>query len=102
LSFVEIVGTFLEFLPKISDFIVAVIFPPLAVGILDGCSCSLLIDVILTILGWLPGVIYAFYVICRDGGRLGSGAGASAQPEKVNEQVIKEPVVGYNATEQRA
>ncbi|KAJ1301928.1 hypothetical protein OPQ81_000767 [Rhizoctonia solani] len=53
---------------KGSDIIlilVTIIFPPAAVAIMSGCSCDLLINLCLTILGYIPGHIHAFYLIWR-------------------------------------
>lgn len=44
--------------------LLAVIFPPLPVMIKSGiCSCDLLINICLCLLGWLPGMIHAWYII---------------------------------------
>jgi len=45
--------------------IVAIIFPPLAVAMITGCSCDLLINIALTILGVLPGHAHAFWIIYK-------------------------------------
>ncbi|KAG8775993.1 hypothetical protein FRC12_001137 [Ceratobasidium sp. 428] len=53
---------------KGSDIIlilVTILFPPAAVAIMSGCSCDLLINIALTILGYIPGHIHAFYLIWR-------------------------------------
>ncbi|CAS00380.1 Protein CBG27273 [Caenorhabditis briggsae] len=47
----------------IPKFICAVIFPPLGVFFETGCDCHLAICILLTILGYIPGIIYACYVI---------------------------------------
>ncbi|EPR73390.1 hypothetical protein ADIWIN_1420 [Winogradskyella psychrotolerans RS-3] len=36
--------------------------PPLAVFLKHGLGIEFLISLLLTLVGWLPGVIYAFYV----------------------------------------
>ncbi|KAI9799834.1 MAG: hypothetical protein M1825_004395 [Sarcosagium campestre] len=47
--------------------IIAIVFPPLAVWIKVGiCSIDSLINILLTTLGFLPGLIHAWYVIARD------------------------------------
>ena len=47
--------------------LLGVILPPLAVGFLRGwCGESFWICVILTILGYIPGVIYALYCVFTD------------------------------------
>lgn len=42
--------------------LLSIILPPLAVALTHGLGKNFLINVLLTILGWLPGVIHAFYV----------------------------------------
>jgi len=49
----------------ICKMIFAVIFPPLGVFLEKGCGVDLLINILLTILGWIPGVIHAFYIILK-------------------------------------
>ncbi|KAG2225895.1 hypothetical protein INT45_006591 [Circinella minor] len=49
----------------ICKFILAVVLPPLGVFAERGCTVDLLINVGLTILGWIPGVIHAFYIILK-------------------------------------
>lgn len=51
-----------------SDFfkiLFSIIFPPLGVLIETGLSKALLVNVLLTLLGFLPGVIHAVWVISR-------------------------------------
>ncbi|KAG8866741.1 plasma membrane proteolipid Pmp3, partial [Tulasnella sp. 331] len=51
-----------------SDFcliIIAIIFPPLAAFMITGCGCDLLINICLTLLGFIPGHIHAFWLIYR-------------------------------------
>ena len=43
--------------------------PPLGVFWQYGCSCEFLLSIILTCMGYLPGVIYACCVIATDDGR---------------------------------
>lgn len=50
----------------ILKFIAAVILPPLGVFLEKGvCDKDLLINILLTVLGWIPGVIHAFYIILK-------------------------------------
>ncbi|ORX89822.1 cation transport-related protein [Basidiobolus meristosporus CBS 931.73] len=49
----------------IFKFIFAVIFPPLGVLLERGCGVDLLINIGLTILGFIPGIIHAFYIILK-------------------------------------
>ncbi|EDO16907.1 hypothetical protein Kpol_1020p15 [Vanderwaltozyma polyspora DSM 70294] len=52
---------------SVSDFIlylVAIIFPPAAVVLRSGCcSIDFFINILLTILGFVPGMLHAFYYI---------------------------------------
>ncbi|KAG2106858.1 hypothetical protein BD769DRAFT_139578 [Suillus cothurnatus] len=53
---------------KASDvllILVAIIFPPAAAAFVTGCSCDLLINICLTILGYFPGHIHAFWLIYK-------------------------------------
>lgn len=43
----------------------AIILPPLGVFMERGCSSSLFINILLTILGYIPGIIHAVYIIMR-------------------------------------
>ncbi|KZO98654.1 UPF0057-domain-containing protein [Calocera viscosa TUFC12733] len=45
--------------------IVAILFPPAAAAFITGCSCDLLINICLTILGYIPGHIHAFWLIYK-------------------------------------
>lgn len=47
--------------------LIAVIFPPLPVCIKRGCcSCDFLINILLCMLGWIPGMIHAWYIILKE------------------------------------
>jgi uncharacterized membrane protein YqaE (UPF0057 family) len=46
----------------ICKIIFAIILPPLGVFLERGCGADFLINILLTILGWIPGVIHAMYV----------------------------------------
>jgi uncharacterized membrane protein YqaE (UPF0057 family) len=46
--------------------IVAVLLPPLAVLWKRGLGSSFVLSIILTILGYVPGLIYALYVVITD------------------------------------
>ena len=49
----------------ISSLILAILLPPLAVFLRFGLGQWFWITVALTILGWIPGVIFAFVMILR-------------------------------------
>ncbi|KAL1408757.1 hypothetical protein Q8F55_005570 [Vanrija albida] len=44
-------------------YVLAFFIPPLAVALRVGCGFEVLLDIALWILCWIPGVIYAFYII---------------------------------------
>ncbi|TGO41752.1 hypothetical protein BHYA_0017g00620 [Botrytis hyacinthi] len=46
-------------------YFVAIFIPPLAVFLKTLCGFDFLINICLTILGWIPGVIHAWYVISK-------------------------------------
>ncbi|KAG7531530.1 hypothetical protein FFLO_04270 [Filobasidium floriforme] len=45
--------------------LVAILFPPASVFFISGCGCDLLINILLTALGYIPGHIHAFYLIYK-------------------------------------
>ncbi|CDZ98515.1 upf0057-domain-containing partial [Phaffia rhodozyma] len=45
--------------------LVAILFPPAAAAFVTGCSCDLLINILLTALGYIPGHIHAFWLIYK-------------------------------------
>ncbi|KAI8645866.1 hypothetical protein BD408DRAFT_337881 [Parasitella parasitica] len=49
----------------ICKFVLAVVFPPLGVFGERGCGSDLLINIILTCLGWIPGIVHAIYIIFK-------------------------------------
>ncbi|KAK0636696.1 hypothetical protein B0T17DRAFT_483838 [Bombardia bombarda] len=46
-------------------YFLAIFLPPLAVFFKRGCVADTWINIGLSILGWLPGVIHAWYIISR-------------------------------------
>ncbi|KAL2438344.1 hypothetical protein ABEF95_007310 [Exophiala dermatitidis] len=47
--------------------LIAILFPPIAVWIKSGiCSCDSLINILLCMLGYLPGLLHAWYIIARN------------------------------------
>ncbi|KAL3840666.1 hypothetical protein ACJIZ3_025257 [Penstemon smallii] len=46
------------------EILLAIMLPPLGVFLRNGCcSCEFFICVLLTLLGYIPGIIYAVYAI---------------------------------------
>ncbi|KAI9229324.1 MAG: hypothetical protein DHS80DRAFT_14141 [Piptocephalis tieghemiana] len=49
----------------ILKIIAAVLLPPLGVLLERGCGADLCINILLTILGYIPGIIHALYIILK-------------------------------------
>ncbi|XP_009799132.1 hydrophobic protein RCI2B-like [Nicotiana sylvestris] len=47
------------------DILLAIILPPLGVFLKFGCKCEFWICCLLTLFGWLPGIIYAIWVLTK-------------------------------------
>lgn len=47
---------------SILTIILNILLPPLAVFLKHGLGSTFLVSILLTLIGWLPGVIHAFYV----------------------------------------
>ncbi|KAK7838357.1 hydrophobic protein rci2b [Quercus suber] len=47
------------------DIILAIILPPLGVFLKFGCRVEFWICLLLTILGYIPGILYALYIITK-------------------------------------
>lgn len=45
--------------------IVAIVLPPLAVAVKEQLGAQFWINLALTLIGWLPGVIHALYIVLR-------------------------------------
>jgi uncharacterized membrane protein YqaE (UPF0057 family) len=52
-------------LSDLFKIVLAVILPPLGVLIETGLSKHLLLNLLLTMLGFIPGIIHAVYIIAR-------------------------------------
>lgn len=46
--------------------IIAILLPPLAVGLKRGVGGALLLNIILTLIFWLPGLLHAVYVVLQN------------------------------------
>jgi uncharacterized membrane protein YqaE (UPF0057 family) len=51
--------------PEVVLYILAVVLPPLAVGLYTNWGEPTLWNLLFTILMWLPGVIHAFYILLK-------------------------------------
>ncbi|KAG9290302.1 hypothetical protein G9A89_007033 [Geosiphon pyriformis] len=47
------------------EILVAILFPPAAVLMVAGCGADFCINIGLTILGYIPGHIHAFYILYK-------------------------------------
>ena len=50
---------------KLLMVIIAILLPPVAVGIKKGIGLALVINIILTFCLWLPGFIHALWVVLK-------------------------------------
>ncbi|KZT26303.1 plasma membrane proteolipid 3 [Neolentinus lepideus HHB14362 ss-1] len=49
----------------LSQIFFAIFVPPIGVFLERGCGADLLINILLTILGYIPGIIHALYIILK-------------------------------------
>ncbi len=59
---------------KILRFLLALLVPPLGVFLTVGVGPTLVINILLTLLGWLPGSIHALWVVAKREEAFNSGA----------------------------
>lgn len=45
--------------------ILTILLPPVAVLIKEGLGLQFLLNLLLTLIGWLPGVVHAFWLLSR-------------------------------------
>jgi uncharacterized membrane protein YqaE (UPF0057 family) len=50
---------------KLIRFLLGVLLPPVGVFLTYGLGTTLFINVLLTLLGWVPGVIHAIWAIAK-------------------------------------
>lgn len=50
---------------KLLLVIIAILLPPLAVGLKEGVGGQLLLNILLCIFFWLPGLVHALYIVLR-------------------------------------
>ncbi|MBW4581706.1 MAG: YqaE/Pmp3 family membrane protein [Tildeniella nuda ZEHNDER 1965/U140] len=46
-------------------YVLAVVLPPVGVFLTYGLSSALVINVLLTLLGWVPGIVHAVWAIAK-------------------------------------
>ncbi|RDX56625.1 UPF0057-domain-containing protein [Lentinus brumalis] len=49
----------------ICKILFAIFIPPVGVFLERGCNVDFLINILLTILGYIPGIIHALYIILK-------------------------------------
>ncbi|KAF2126853.1 UPF0057-domain-containing protein [Dothidotthia symphoricarpi CBS 119687] len=49
----------------ILKIILAIFLPPLGVFLERGCGADFFINILLTVLGYIPGIIHALYIILK-------------------------------------
>jgi uncharacterized membrane protein YqaE (UPF0057 family) len=50
---------------KIVRILLAILLPPVGVFLTVGFGITLIINILLTLLGWLPGAIHALWVVLK-------------------------------------
>ena len=50
---------------KIMQIAACILVPPLGVLLISGISSALFINILLTLLGWIPGVIHALWILSK-------------------------------------
>ncbi|MBE9124789.1 MULTISPECIES: YqaE/Pmp3 family membrane protein [unclassified Coleofasciculus] len=58
---------------KLLRIILGILLPPLGVFLTTGISTAFLINIMLTVLGWIPGSIHAVWVITKYGEQTAEG-----------------------------
>lgn len=61
---------------KLLRIVLGILLPPLGVFLTMGVGSALLINVLLTLLGWLPGSIHAVWVIVKHEEKVAGEGGA--------------------------
>ena len=46
-------------------FILAIVLPPVSVFLSQGISQALFINIVLTLIGWVPGIIHALWILTK-------------------------------------
>ena len=86
-------------LPALLIVLITILLPPVGVYMVAGCGADLLVNICLTLLGYIPGHIHAFYVEYvyfdrREKGRLGQLDGQAA-PGVYSDRVQSGGLRGY-------
>lgn len=60
---------------KLVRFLTGILLPPVGVFLTYGISTTLIINILLTLLGWVPGVIHAVWAIAKHEEKLNQQSG---------------------------
>ncbi|KAI0407500.1 putative stress response RCI peptide [Xylaria palmicola] len=85
--------------------LITILFPPVGVAIVAGCGADLFINIALTILGYIPGHIHAFYIeyVYYDRQEQArQGRLAARRAPGVYSEAVQTGGYGYNALRQPA
>ncbi|KAF8480285.1 UPF0057-domain-containing protein [Russula ochroleuca] len=55
---------------ELALYFLAIFIPPMAVFFKTGCHADVWINIFLWILGWIPGVIHAWWIISKNEGAI--------------------------------
>merc|ERR1712107_73323 len=69
---------------RLCALLFALIFPPISVLMVRGCGCDLILNIILTLLAYIPGMIHAFWVTLKS-----DSADSPARIDPYNPQKLK-------------
>lgn len=50
---------------RIAQVIASILLPPLGVYLMTGISSALITNILLTLLGWIPGIIHALWILSK-------------------------------------
>lgn len=61
--------------------ILAFLLPPLAVALRERLGLQFWLNLVLTLIGWLPGIIHALYIVLRSEPQREATGGPEATPQ---------------------
>ena len=82
---------------EICKVVIAIFLPPIAVLLERGCGVDFVINILLTLLGHIPGVIHAIYLILHDRERRKEGQLQYPPPNQHNNQAMYGHGPGYRS-----
>lgn len=64
---------------KLFRYALAILIPPVGVFLTYGLSTTLLLSIILTLLGWVPGSLHAVWALAKHGAQQGETVGEAGE-----------------------